>query len=161
LPFDRFVAGGATALYDALGSAMMRQRRPGRGDLAVVLTDAVDTSSAMTLSALQDIVRRSDVLLYVYVVRSGMDVQADAKSGRTDYQPLSGLAGTTGGQLDVVLADNQVSRALTRTLAEFRTRYTLRYTAAGVPPAGWHELSVSLARPGKFTIRARKGYFGG
>jgi len=161
LPFEKFNAGGATSLCDALAATLMRQRRPGRGEIAAVLTDAVDTSSAMTISIVQDLARRSDVLLYIYIVRSGQNVVTDARYGRPDYAPLSAIAGETGGQLDVILADNQVARALERTLTEFRTRYTLRYTATDVARGGWHELSVSINRPGKFDVRSRKGYFGG
>ena len=161
LPFEKFTAGGGTSLYDALAAALMRQRRPDRGDLAVVLTDTLDSASAMTMKTVQDLARRSDVLLYVYVVRSGVDVTVDARWGRADYGPLRELAATTGGQLEVILADNQVATAITRTLAEFHSRYTLWYTATGVARGGWHELSVTLTRPARFDVRARKGYFGG
>jgi hypothetical protein len=37
----------------------------------------------------------------------------------------------------------------------------LRYSPQGVPAAGWHEIVVTIARPGKFDVRARGGYEGG
>ena len=43
----------------------------------------------------------------------------------------------------------------------FRQRYVLRFTPTGVEPAGWHKLEDTLTRPGKTTIEARRGYFGG
>lgn len=161
LSFDRFGAGGATSLHDALAAVLMRSRKPGRAELAVVFTDAVDTSSAMTLEADRELARRSDVLLHAFIVRAPADVFVDAAIGRPDYGPLTDLADLTGGRLDIVLADNHVANGLARTLADFRSSYTLRFTATGVPRPGWHELVVRIDRPGGFVVRARKGYFGG
>ena len=45
-----------------------------------------------------------------------------------------------------------------QTLAEFRDRYVLSYSPAGVAPTGWHRLEVKLkTKSGKVT--ARRGYF--
>jgi hypothetical protein len=46
-------------------------------------------------------------------------------------------------------------------MEEFRTSYMLRYSPQGVAGAGWHEITVKIARPGKFDVRARRGYEGG
>ena len=48
-----------------------------------------------------------------------------------------------------------------RAFDDFRSSYLLRYTPRDVSPEGWHDLEVKLLRPGRFTVRARKGYFGG
>ncbi|HEX5070534.1 MAG TPA: VWA domain-containing protein [Vicinamibacterales bacterium] len=160
VPFDAMKAGGMTSLHDALSGLLMHARAPGRIDLAVLFTDAVDNTSAMTLAAAAEIARRSDVLLHVYVVRAGEDVAVDAVLGRPDYRPLEDIATTTGGRLDVVLADNRIVTGLGRALADMRASYTLRFTSAGVARAGWHALGVSIDRPGTFVVRARRGYFG-
>lgn len=161
VPFDRIKAGGMTSLQDALSGLLMHARAPGRIDLAVLFTDAVDNTSAMTLAAAAEIAKRSDVLLHVYIVRSGEDVAMDAIFGRADYRRLENIVATTGGRLDVVLADNRIVTGLGRTLADVRASYTLRFTASGVPQGGWHALGVTIERPGTFVVRARKGYFGG
>jgi Ca-activated chloride channel family protein len=160
LSFRNLMPGGATALYDTLGSALMRRRRPDRGDLIVLLSDGFDTASALTRSSVLELGKRADALLYVYALRSGYDVAADARRGRPDYRPLAELAEVTGGRLEVVLAENSVVNAIDLALTEFRTRYTLQYTATGVPLPGWHNLSVSLKRQGRYVIRARQGYWG-
>jgi hypothetical protein len=41
------------------------------------------------------------------------------------------------------------------------TSYTVRYILEGVPLKGWHDLAVKVTKPGKYVVRARKGYFGG
>jgi VWFA-related protein len=158
---DRFTAGGATSFHDAIAAALMRGRKPGRAELAVVFTDAVDTASAMTLDADRELARRSDVLLNAFIVRSSSAVVADVMVDRPDYRPLADLVALTGGGLEVMLADNHVANGLERVLSEFRSRYSLRFTATGVARTGWHELVVTIDRPGGFVVRARKGYFGG
>jgi len=158
---DKFTAGGATSFHDALAAALMRVRRPGRAELAVVFTDAVDTSSAMTLEATEELARRSDVLLHAFIVRPPEAVAIDVMILRPDYRPLADLVALTGGGLEVMLADKHVVTGLSRAISEFRSRYSLRFTATGVPRAGWHELVVTIDRPGGFVVRARRGYFGG
>jgi len=161
VPFDEIKAGGGTSLNDALSGVLMHARPAGRIDLAVLFTDAVDTTSATTLAGAAEIARRSDVLLHVYIVRTPADVEVDSVLGRPDYHQLIDLATSTGGKLDVVLADNHIVNGLGRTLADLRTSYTLRFTATGVARAGWHALGVTIDKPGTFVVRARKGYFGG
>jgi hypothetical protein len=53
-----------------------------------------------------------------------------------------------------------ISRVFRTTLEDFRASYVLQYTAEGVAPEGWHELSVSVKKRGRYDIRARKGYMG-
>jgi len=161
LPLDRFTAGGATSLNDALAAALMRIRPAGRGELSVVFTDGRDTVSSMSMPMLEELARRSDVPLHVYIVRTPEDVAEDARFGRPDLGPITRLAESTGGRLDSILADNHITVALARVLDDYRTSYTLRFTATGVARTGWHELAVKLDRPGEFVVRARKGYFGG
>ena len=43
-------------------------------------------------------------------------------------------------------------------IEDFPSAYVLRYTPRGVDTPGWHDLAVSVTRPGSFSIRARKGY---
>lgn len=161
LSFRNFTPGGATALYDTLGAALMRRRRADRGDVIVLLSDGADTASALTHAAVRELARRADALLYIYALRTGADVSlVDSVYGRR-YQPLAELAEVTGGRLEIVLAEDSIVGAIDSTLRDFRTRYTLRYTANGVAGPGWHNLSVSLKRPGRFVIRARQGYWGG
>jgi VWFA-related protein len=153
--------GGGTSLYDALTATLMRSRRPGRAELAVVFTDAVDTSSAVTPRHVEELASRSDVLCHVFVVRSPEEVMVDAAIGRPDHRTLAQVTASTGGTLGVIGSDSHVSKGFLRALAGFRASYTLRYTLTGVARPGWHTLTVTLNRPGEFVVRARRGYFGG
>jgi PhoPQ-activated pathogenicity-related protein len=46
-------------------------------------------------------------------------------------------------------------------LADFRQRYLVHYTPTGVSEKGWHTITVRLKKPAKYTVTARRGYFGG
>ena len=71
---------------------------------------------------------------------------------------LRQLAEATGGRLVKQGASRRLPQALQDALETFYSSYTLRYVRRGVPDAGWHDIGVSLARGGRVTIRARRGY---
>ena len=62
--------------------------------------------------------------------------------------------------MTVVQRDADLGASFIRELEDFRTSYVLRYSPTGVPAGGWHDVDVRLNRPGRFEVRARKGYFG-
>jgi hypothetical protein len=43
-------------------------------------------------------------------------------------------------------------------LADYRRTYVLQYTPTGAAQEGWHEIAVKVIRPGKYEVRARRGY---
>jgi hypothetical protein len=55
-------------------------------------------------------------------------------------------------------ARESVGRQFRRVLDDYRSGYVLQYVPDGISPAGWHEITVTVTRPGKYDIRARKGY---
>jgi VWFA-related protein len=155
LPLDDLKPGQSTSLNDALFVALARPPELNRRHLVVVFTDAEDTWSAIENSSVPVIASRADAVLHV--VLSTYDRTTDP-SVMTTRQALRQAADVTGGDVrylrDAVGAFRQV-------LDEFRTSYVLRYTPRGVKREGWHELTVTVTRPGTFTVRARRGYFGG
>jgi hypothetical protein len=70
------------------------------------------------------------------------------------------VASATGGEVIVIDPGDDLSDAFLRAIDQFRTSYVLRYTPAGVPRAGWHDVTVTVPS-GKYTVRARRGYSGG
>jgi hypothetical protein len=50
--------------------------------------------------------------------------------------------------------------AFVRILDEFRQRYLLSYSPAGVPREGWHPLEVRV-KPRRAIVRTRAGYYVG
>jgi hypothetical protein len=64
-------------------------------------------------------------------------------------------ARATGG--DSVKATD-IEDAVRQILAVLAHGYVLTYVATGVPQPGWHHVTVSVSRPGQFTIGFRRGY---
>jgi VWFA-related protein len=73
---------------------------------------------------------------------------------------LADLVGPTAGQVFAVDPDTSVSGVFRRLLDDFRASYVLQYMPQGVAPAAWHDVAVTVIRPGNYEIRARKGYAG-
>jgi VWFA-related protein len=73
---------------------------------------------------------------------------------------LADLVSPTTGQVFTLTPDTSVSSVFRRLLDEFRASYVLQYMPQGVPPAAWHDVTVAVVKPGKYEIRARKGYAG-
>jgi hypothetical protein len=74
---------------------------------------------------------------------------------------LSLAAESTGGFALVADSPDALVRTFGRVFEDFRSAYVLVYQPTGVSPRGWHQLNVSVGAAGKFTVHARKGYFGG
>ena len=73
---------------------------------------------------------------------------------------LADLVAPTTGQVFTLEPKDSISRAFKRVRDDFRSRYVIEYVPSGVAPAGWHDVTVTVLKPGKFDVRARKGYQG-
>jgi len=167
---------GMSALFDALAVSLIRPSRPDRRQMAIVVTDGQDNVSVLGGPALLEVARRSDPAVFVILLTSGgPSVRTGVILGGslrlvTGSAPAAGpapnrdlfdqIAAATGGRVAVLQRDDDLGTSFVQAFDDFRTSYVLRYTLAGVPRPGWHELEVKVTRPGDFTIRARKGYFG-
>ena len=186
LPLDGLRAEGATSLYDGMAATMMRPAGAGRRQLVVAFTDGRDSTSIVDEKTAFEIARRSDAVVSIVVPVEAADAAATRRlaqrntvdslagagnlstSGRVpgatgaDGLPLSlaQLVAPTGGLVVPLGSGESISRVFRTTLEDFRASYVLHYTAEGVPPEGWHELSVSVKKRGRYDIRARKGYMG-
>jgi VWFA-related protein len=127
---------------------MLAEADVGRG-LVIVFSDGVDTSSWLEPKAVLDAAKRSDAVLYA--VSSG-------QSPREDF--LRELTEQTGGRLFRIESTKGLSAVFLEVLDEFRQRYLLSYSPAGVSHEGWHELKVRV-KGRSATVRARPGYLAG
>ena len=71
---------------------------------------------------------------------------------------LREVANTSGGKVFEVGANERLQSAFVQILNEFRQRYLLSYTPAGVAKPGWHKIEVRVKLRG-VAARARAGYF--
>jgi len=140
---------GNTSLVDAsFAGLMLAEADVGRG-LVIVFSDGVDTASWLGPKAVLDVAKRSDAV--VYAVSAGLNSRAEF---------LGDLTEQTGGRLFTIESTRDLSGVFLEVLDEFRQRYLLSYSPAGVSPGGWHQLTVRV-KGRDATVRARPGYLAG
>ncbi len=146
---DRAEPTGNTSLIDAsFAGLMLAEADVGRA-LVIVFSDGVDTASWLGPKAVLDVAKRSDAV--VYAVSAGLNRRAEF---------LGDLTGQTGGRLFTIESTRDLSGVFLEVLDEFRQRYLLSYSPAGVSPGGWHPLTVRV-KGRNATVRARPGYLAG
>lgn len=165
----------ASALYDAIFTALARRTSAERRHLVLVFTDGFDGASIATSKQLLQVAATSDALVQVFrrdtagefFQRSGARDESADLAARFLLRPhdpllLPALAEATSGTLERVNSTGEsVVADVKRTLDSFRQRYILRYRPTGVDPDGWHTVAVRVTRPGRLTVQARRGYDGG
>jgi Ca-activated chloride channel family protein len=146
---DRAEPSGETSLVDAsFAGLMLTESDVGRG-LVIVFSDGLDTSSWLRPKAVLDVARRADAV--VYAVSAGLATRADF---------LGDLTEQTGGRLFKIESTQSLSAVFLEVLEEFRQRYLVSYSPAGVPQEGWHQLTVRV-KGRNSTVRVRPGYLAG
>jgi VWFA-related protein len=156
--FAGLSAGGATSLYDGIVAAMLKTRPPERRHLIVAFTDGADTRSFFDAHAARDVALRADAVLELVV---GLHPTERALTPVPNKTLLDELAGATGGGVLGVDLSLSIGGAFKQIIDDFRKSYVLRYAAEGVTREGWHDIVVKVTKPGKYDVRARKGYSGG
>jgi VWFA-related protein len=143
---SRRLSGGGTALRDAIFAALtLTAAQPGRS-LLLVFTDGLDTSSWLTAERLVASARRSNAVVYA-VSAAGLDEDVG----------LRRLADTTGGGVVKIGKTDALRSTFLTIMDEFRQRYVVSFSPDGVPPSGWHPLTVRV-KGRSVTVRARPGY---
>jgi VWFA-related protein len=156
LPMQRLFARGGTSLHDALLLSLVRTPGEGHRQLVVVFSDGHDTTSVVSAATLADVASRSDCVLHFVLSGSFGAPPPTERSLRAAAEATGGaLHDSPGGAGDAV-------GAFRRLFEDFRQSYVLRYTLAGVPSPGWHDITVRVVSKNsqRYTVRARRGYYG-
>jgi len=180
LPLDELTAQGATSLYDGLAAALMRNSEHPRRQLIVAYTDGHDSTSILDETAVKDIARLSDATADLVVaipagddtdgaghrltqrpgtlegVLSGPVTTTRAATARDDERLLRDLAelvAPTGGQVVPLNRGDSVSKLFGAALERFRAGYILQYVPKGVAPEGWHDVTISVKKRGRFDVQ--------
>ena len=173
---------GSTSLYDALLHAFAWIPSVERRHLIVLFTDGYENSSLLEADTVMRIASRSEAVLYAilptrslpktvsafFPVARARQVVIDAASAsgggahfmQEDEAPIHDAASASDRD---ARSAGALERAFREILGRYRASYLLRYRAAGVPRKGWHDIVVRVVSPdsAKYTVQARKGYFGG
>ncbi len=163
LPLERLKVGGATSFYNALAAVLMGLRSTERPQLVVAFSDGLDNLSFLDASTVVTLAGHANSTLYLLLEHKSTPARLGGVApwtGQPDRRKLQEAAERTGGQVFEHKATDSLPALFDRVIDEFRTKYLLRYTPAGVNREGWHDISVRV-KGKKFTVRARKGYEGG
>lgn len=150
--------GGMTALYDALGTYLNRAAEQMGQKILIMYTDGGDTRSAMSRNEALNVVRASDVTVYVIGY-----LEHQSASGKMEQrQVLTQFAEMTGGQAFFPYNLKEVDKVYEKIQKEIAARYSLGYTSADERTDGaWRKVEVRLKRPDLkgVKVRTRDGYF--
>jgi hypothetical protein len=106
------------------------------------------------LEAFQQMAEAAQSVLYV----AKAPPTAPLRSNPLEDAALVRAAETTGGAR---VAYEGMFETLSRVLEGYRQSYIVTYVPDHVAPGGWHEIRVVTPSAGRYTVRTRKGYWGG
>jgi VWFA-related protein len=143
---------GDTALVDAAYASLVLGETDIGRSLVLVFSDGVDSSSALSASAVIDTAKRGSGVVYA--------VSPGALPARSF---LADLTQATGGAIVSAEGHDDLTPVFIGVLKEFRQRYLISYSPTGVSNIGWHTLEVRVhnAKARGLTIKVRPGYFAG
>jgi Ca-activated chloride channel homolog len=149
---------GYTALYDALGVYLNSASVQDGQKILIMYTDGGDTRSALDHAAVLDLLRASDVTVYVVGY-----LEHQSQSSRTaQRQQLERFASMTGGQALFPTSLKEVEKMYEKIEREIGARYSVAYISTDVRENGaWREVDIRLKRPDLkgARLRTRDGYF--
>jgi Ca-activated chloride channel family protein len=147
-------AHGETAVYDAIAAGLREMKTAKyRKRILLLVTDGFDTRSRISAAQVEELVKRSNVLLYAIGIDDG---DTDASIRRRpryriyDYM-LSGLTSAGSGRLiRLYTGRNYDLRDLSGLiLGELHQEYTMGYyPATGRGSGDWRDIEVRTTKPG-------------
>jgi Ca-activated chloride channel family protein len=151
-------ADGYTALYDAVAHYLATAE--GQDGLKVLLlyTDGGDSRSETTFSQLVEMLRLSQVMVYVIGYLDG-HLSTDKAMAQ---MRLNDIAHQTGGSSFYPSGKADLEKIYARILDELAARYTLGYVSTNAKPDGtWRKVEVDVDAPDVrgLKVRTRPGYF--
>jgi len=159
----KFAAFGSTSLFDATAAAARRlAARSATNKGIIVLTDGIDTSSALTAREVSGLASSIDVPVFVVATEPSMDqrlqLQATGRSTASNAADLRDLAEWTGGHLVFASTFVETVVATSSLIDGLRQQYVLAIEAAS--GREWRRLDVRVRRASAI-VKARSGYFAG
>jgi Ca-activated chloride channel homolog len=148
---------GDTALYDALGVYLNGADAQTGQKVLIMYTDGGDTRSALNQKDVIDLLRASDVTVYVigYLEHQGSAAAAQR-------QQLDRFAQMTGGQAFFPFSVKEIDKMYEKIQRDIAARYSIGYLSSDERTDGaWRPVDIRLKRPDLkgAHLRTREGYF--
>lgn len=148
---------GYTAIYDAVGVYLDAAAGQGGRTVMLLYTDGGDTRSSLPFGDLRDLLKASDVTMYVIGMLTHQPQSVQSSQRMTMLQ----LAELTGGQAFFPQSAKDLDGFYDKVLAQIRAQYTLGYTSANRRTDGsWRKVEIRVRRDARgLRVRARQGYY--
>ena len=149
---------GMTALYDAIGIYLDGASSQTGRKIMLLYTDGGDTRSSLRMNELIDLLKASDVTVYVI---GALDHQSSSAKERA-RSTLQLIAETTGGQAFFPSSVKDLDLMYEKVMAEIRAQYTMGYLSSNEKSDGaWRKIEIKTTSKNSrdLRLRARKGYF--
>jgi VWFA-related protein len=144
---DDLDAGGATALYDALGYTLVETLKPMRGErtAVVIMSDGDDNKSFVPFPAILEATIESGALIYPLYVPSGLVPESSVPRPSITVDPMrtkyltittraaeegAKLAQVSGGVFYSIKRLDDLQKAYDDIVAQMRTAYTITYNSS-------------------------------
>jgi Ca-activated chloride channel family protein len=151
-------ADGMTALYDALGVYLSGTAEQTGQKVLIMYTDGGDTRSTLTMTEVRDLLRASDVTVYVV----GYLEHQLGSTRMNQRMELTRFAEMTGGLALFPTSLKEVDKMYEKIEREIVARYSLGYLSTDDRWDGtWRNVEIRLKRPDLkgVKLRTRDGYF--
>ena len=159
---DELEASGQTALFDAVASTPERMMKGRNNKRAILLfTDGVDNASELTAEKMAELLQRVSVPVYpVGMKDSAFDILTERQRQELSVDTLQMLAASSGGRLHLVSSDDDLRPLAAQISSEVRQQYLLGFAPSGKGDVKYRIVFVSVAKPGSWVVRTRRGYRG-
>jgi VWFA-related protein len=161
---DELDAGGATAMYDALGYTLVDTLKPLRGErtAVVIMSDGDDNKSFVPFPAILEATIESGALIYPLYVPSGLIPEGSVPKPSITVDPMRSkyltittraaeegekLAQVSGGVFYSIKRLDDLQKAYDDIVAQMRTAYTITYSS-NADSTGHRRLRVRTNRDG-------------
>ena len=173
---DAASPSGATALFDAVYTALILRGQSFSRTMILVFSDGLDTASWIPPSTVIDFARQVDAVVYAVTVGGEMQSAPASKILSLPGRPpmttsatvprrepnvpgfLKAITEVTGGQLLRTPRETGLRDLFVAALRDMKARYVVTYAPEGVERTGWHAINLRLTRR-KGVVTARSGYF--
>jgi len=154
-------AEGRTALFDAVAATPTRMMKGRNSKRAIVLfTDGVDNASRITSLEMAEILQQVSTPVYpIGMKNAAFDRLSEQEKKDLALDNLKLLASSSGGQLFLVSAEEDLRPIAEKIFAEVRQQYLLGFAPSGRGELKYRVVVVSVAKKG-WSVRARRGYRG-
>ena len=159
---DALEASGQTALFDAVASTPERMMKGRNNKRAILLfTDGVDNASELTAEKMAELLQRVSVPVYPIGMKdSAFDILTERQRQELSVDTLQMLAASSGGRLHLVSSDDDLRPLAAQISSEVRQQYLLGFAPSGKGDVKYRIVFVSVAKPGSWVVRTRRGYRG-